>query len=92
MTRTGDASTYITSDGDKPDTGALIKGIGSSDCRGLAKAAKPAGSQVGSAGVRVWVHLFQPSLYPDPGHGLAVTHDKTRPQNLARLAIGQSAY
>ena len=46
-----------------------------SDCHGLAK---PTGSQVGSARVRVRIGYFQPSPYPDHHHGLAVTHEKTR--------------
>ena len=46
-----------------------------SDCHGLAK---PTGSRVGSARVRVRIGYFQPSPYPDHHHGLAVTREKTR--------------
>ena len=49
--------------------------LGHSDCHG---SAKPAGSRVGSAQVRVKVGYFRPAPYPDPHHGLAVTHEKTR--------------
>ena len=46
-----------------------------SDCHG---SAKPAGSRVGSARVRVRVGYFRPAPYPDPHHGLAVTRENTR--------------
>ena len=46
-----------------------------SDCHG---SAKPAGSWVGSARVRVRVGYFRPAPYPDPHHGLGVTREQTR--------------